>query len=108
MNQDSHNLVTGGISLGHLRPCGLADAVRRSPVREARVTGSAAPARIGGHRKPLLAGHEALLHELAWAEPGITVAEIRAELTRRGIRAGSLTTMWAMLRRLDLRHNESC
>ena len=30
-------------------------------VRRVRETGSAAPAKVGGHRKPLLAGHQALL-----------------------------------------------
>jgi hypothetical protein len=38
--------------------------------------GCAAPARIGGDRKPLLAGHEALLRELTSAKPGITPAGI--------------------------------
>ena len=50
-----------------------------------RETGSAAPARIGGYRKPLLAGHEPVLCELTTAEPGITLAEIQAALTGRGI-----------------------
>ncbi len=72
-----------------------------------RETGSAAPARIGGYRKPLLAGREGLLRELTEARPGITLAELQAELTARGIRAGSLTTIWATLRRLGLRHKKS-
>jgi transposase len=72
-----------------------------------RETGSAAPAKIGGYRKPLLADHEALLRELTTAKPGITLAELQAELTGRGIRAGSLTTIWATLRRLDLRRKKS-
>jgi putative transposase len=76
-------------------------------VRRVRETGSATPARIGGYRKPLLADHEDLLRELTSAKPGITLAEIQAELTRRGIQAGSLITIWATLRRLDLRHKKS-
>jgi transposase len=76
-------------------------------VRRVRETGSAAAAKIGGYRKPLLADHEDLLRELTTAKPGITLAEIRAELTGRGIRAGSLTTIWATLRRLGLRHKKS-
>jgi transposase len=75
-------------------------------VRRVRETGCAAPAKIGGYRKPLLAGHEDLLRELTTAKPGITLAEIQAALTERGIRAGSLTTIWATLRRLDLRHKK--
>jgi transposase len=62
-------------------------------VRRVHETGSAAPARIGGYRKPLLADHEDLLRGLTSAKPGITLAEIQAELTGRGIRAGSLTTI---------------
>ena len=76
-------------------------------VRRVRKTGSAAPARIGGYRKPLLAGREDLLRELTAARPGITLAELQAELTGRGIQAGSLTTIWATLRRLGLRHKKS-
>ena len=76
-------------------------------VRRVRETGSVTPARIGGYRKPLLAGHEDLLRELTAAKPGITLAEIQAALTERSIRAGSLTTIWATLRRLDLRHKKS-
>ncbi len=76
-------------------------------VRRVRETGSVAPAAIGGYRKPLLAGHEELLRGLTAAKPGITLAEIQTALTGRGIRAGSLTTIWAALRRLDLRHEKS-
>jgi transposase len=36
-------------------------------LRRVRETGSAAAAKIGGYRKPLLAGHEDLLRELAAA-----------------------------------------
>ena len=76
-------------------------------VRRVRETGSAAPAKIGGYRKPLLAGHEELLRELTAAKPGITLLEIQAALVERGIRAGSLTTIWSTLRRLGLRHKKS-
>lgn len=76
-------------------------------VRRVRETGSAAPAKIGGYRKPLLVVHEDLLRELTTARPGITLAEIQAELTGRGIEAGSLTTIWSTLRRLGLRHKKS-
>jgi transposase len=75
-------------------------------VQRMRETGSAAPAKIGGYRKPLLAEHEDLLRELTSARPGIIVAELQAALTERGIRAGSLTTIWSTLRRLGLRHKK--
>jgi len=76
-------------------------------VRRARETGSTAPARIGGYRKPLLAGHEGLLRALTGAKPGITLAEIRDALLERSVGPVCLTTIWSALRRLDLSHKKS-
>lgn len=76
-------------------------------VRRVRETGSTAPARIGGYRKPLLAGHEELLRELVTAKGTITLAEIQARLAERGIEAGCLTTIWSTLRRLGLSHKKT-
>lgn len=75
-------------------------------VRRVRETGSTAPAKIGGYRKPLLAGQEDLLRELTTAGKGITLAEIRDELVARGIEPGSLTTIWSTLKRLGLSHKK--
>jgi transposase len=68
-------------------------------VRRVRATGSTERGKIGGHRKPLLAGHEALLRELTATHKGITLAEIRDALIERGIQPGLLTTIWWTLRR---------
>jgi len=76
-------------------------------VRRVRETGSTEPGKIGGHRKPLLAGREALLRELTATRKGITLAEIRDALIERGIQPGSLTTIWWTLRRLGLTHKKS-
>ena len=51
-------------------------------------TRSTEPAEIGGYRKPLLAGHEAVLRELTEAKPGITLAELQRRLGERGIEGG--------------------
>ncbi len=75
-------------------------------VRRVRKTGSTAPARIGGYRKPLLAGHETLLRELVAAKGNVTLAEIKTEPAARGIEAGCLATNWHMLRRLGLSHKK--
>ena len=75
-------------------------------IRRVRETGSTEPGRMGGHRKPLLAGHEALLRELTAAKPGITLAELQAALAGRGIAAGCLTTIWSALQRLGLSHKK--
>ncbi|WP_232480924.1 IS630 family transposase [Roseomonas sp. KE2513] len=66
-------------------------------VRRVRQTGSTAPAKIGGYRKPLLAGHEEFLQELTASRKGITLAEIRAALIERGVAPVSLMTIWSML-----------
>lgn len=76
-------------------------------VRRVRATGSTAPAKIGGYRRPLLAGHEELLRTLTTTRKGITLAEIRQVLVERGIEPGSLTTIWSTLRRLGLSHKKS-
>jgi transposase len=76
-------------------------------MQRVRATGSAAPARYGGHRRPLLAPYEADLERLVEAIPDLTLAELQAELQRRfGIVAG-LSTIHNTLRRLGLRHKKS-
>jgi transposase len=46
-------------------------------MQRVRATGSAAPDRYGGYRRPVLAPHEAALRRLVKATPDITLAEIR-------------------------------
>jgi transposase len=76
-------------------------------MQRVRTTGSAAPARFGGHRRLLLAPHEADLRRLVAASPDLTLAELQAELDRRlGIVAG-LSTIHNTLRRLGLRLKKS-
>ena len=75
-------------------------------MQRVRATGSTAPAKIGGYRRPLLEGHEVLLQELTTAKPGITLAEIKAALAERGIDGGHISTIWSTLRRLGLSHKK--
>ena len=76
-------------------------------MQRVRTTGSAASARVGGHRRRLLAPHESALRHLVEATPDITLAELQAELERRlGIVAG-LSTIHNTLRRIGLRHKKS-
>lgn len=76
-------------------------------VRRVRQTGSPAPDKMGGYRKPLLAGQEEFLRELTARRKGITLAEIRVALVERGVAPVSLMTIWTMLKRLDLSHKKS-
>ena len=112
LSQDLRRRLVRAVEAG----CSAREAARRFEVsasaaiklmQRVRETGSARPAQIGGYRKPLLGDHTALLHELTSAKPGITLAEIQDELRQRGIRACSLSTIWAMLRRLNLSHKKS-
>ena len=71
-----------------------------------RRTGSLAPDRIGGHRRPVLEPHEDLLRSLVAEKSGITLSEIQAELKARGIVVAALSTILLTLRRLGLRHKK--
>ena len=70
-------------------------------------TGSIEPGQIGGHRRPILEPHEAMLRSIVEATPDITLAEIKAELARRlGLVVG-LTAIHTALHRLGLRRKKS-
>jgi putative transposase len=76
-------------------------------MQRVRATGSAAPGRYGGHRRPVLGPHEAELRRLVEAMPDLTLGELQTELQRRaGVRAG-LSTIHNTLRRIGLRHKKS-
>src|ERR1700722_7080335 len=65
-----------------------------------RATGSVAPARYGGHRRPVLAPHEGVLRVLVAEQPDITLREIQTELRRRCGVSVCLATIHVTLRRL--------
>lgn len=48
-----------------------------------------------------------MLVEITRAQPGITLAGMKARLAERGIGAGDLSTVWHAPRRLGLTHKES-
>jgi transposase len=112
MSLDLRRRIVGAVEGGS----SIREAARRFAVspsaaiklmQRVRTTGSAAPARFGGHRRRLLEPHETELRDLVEAHPDVTLAELRAELERRvGIVAG-LSTIHKALRRLDLRHKKS-
>ena len=71
-------------------------------IQRVQRTGSIAPGKVGGHRRPILQGHEAKLREMVGARPDMTLAEIKAELERLGVVVG-LTAIHTTLHRLGLR-----
>ncbi len=76
-------------------------------MQRVRATGSAAPARFGGYRRPLLEPHEALLRELIEDTSDITLVELQAELQRRLDITVGLSTIHYALRRIGLRLKKS-
>jgi putative transposase len=99
--------VEGGSSIRQaalrlgVSPSAAVKLMRRFPQ-----SGSPAPARFGGHRRPILAPHEALVRALLDTTAGISLKEIQAELHRHGIMVGATSTISRWLRRAGLTHKE--
>src|SRR3954451_7614820 len=72
-------------------------------LQRVRKTGSLAPDRIGGARRPVLEPHPDLLRSLIATKSGITLSQIQTELKARGIVVAALPTILLALRRLGLR-----
>jgi putative transposase len=71
-------------------------------MRRVRESGSPAPARFGGHRRPVLDEHEALVRALLDAKSNIILVEIQAELARCGVIVRATSTILRWLRRAEL------
>ena len=102
--------VEGGSSI---RQAALRFAVSPSAavklMRRFRASGSPAPARFGGHRRPILEPHQALVRSILDAQSDISLVEIQAELRRHGIVVGATSTIGRWLKRagLTLKKNPS-
>jgi transposase len=102
-----HTVERGSSIRAAARRCAVSPSAAIKLMQRVRATGSAAPARLGGQRRSLLAPHESDLRRLVAATPDITLAELQGELKRRcGVVAG-LSTIPKALRRIDLRHKKS-
>lgn len=75
-------------------------------MRRVRETGSPAPARYGGHRRPLLDPHEALVRSIVDARGDISLIEIQSELRQHGVVVGAISTIHHWLYRRGLRHKK--
>ena len=76
-------------------------------MQRVRQTGSPAPGKIGGHRRPLLEPHTDALREMVSGKKGITLREIQGRLAERGVDVKALSTIADMLHRLGLSHKKS-
>ena len=75
-------------------------------MQRVRETGSTKPAKVGGHRRPLLEPHADTLRRIATSRAGITLKEMREALHARGIAVKALSTIADMLHRLGLTHKK--
>jgi transposase len=75
-------------------------------MQRVRQTGSTAPAKIGGYRRPLLEKHADDLRAIVSSKAGITLREIKAALAARDIVVKALSTIADMLHRLGLSHKK--
>ena len=71
-------------------------------MRRVRESGSPAAARFGGHRRPILDEHDALVRSVIDAKPDITLVEMQTELARQGVVVRATSTILRWLRRAGL------
>ena len=94
-----------------MRPAARRFAVSASAAitlrQRVRQTGSTAPAKIGGSRRPLLEKPADELRGSVSSQAGITLREIMAALAARGIIVKALSTIADMLHRLGLSHKKT-
>lgn len=66
-----------------------------------RATGSVAPARMGGYRKPILDPHRAFIVERIAQTPHLTLHALKDELAAQGVKV-SHNAVWTFMRREGL------
>ncbi|MDE2464267.1 MAG: IS630 family transposase [Alphaproteobacteria bacterium] len=71
-----------------------------------RITGSVAPGKMGGHRKPILDPHRDFIIQRIEAIPHLTLHRLKDELALRGVKV-SHDTIWTFMRRHGLRFKKS-
>ena len=71
-----------------------------------RATGSVAPGKMGGHRKPVLDPYRAFIMERISQTPHLTLHGLKDELAARGI-VVSHNAVWLFLRREGLRFKKN-
>jgi putative transposase len=71
-----------------------------------RATGSVAPGKVGGHRKPVLEPHRAYITDRVQSTPHLTLHGLKDELAARGVKV-SHNAVWLFLRREGLRFKKN-
>lgn len=100
--------VAGGSSIrAAARRFSVSPSAAIKLMQRLEATGSPAPDRFGGHRRPILEPHRAELERMVAGEPGATLAELRRCVSERCAVEVGLSTLHAMLHRLGLRHKKT-
>ena len=86
--------------------CGVAVSSVVKWSQRKRRTGSVAPGKIGGHRRPVLEPHRAFIVERIEQTSHLTLHGLKAELAARGVKV-SHVVVWAFLRREGLRFKKN-
>ena len=71
-----------------------------------RATGSVAPGKMGGHRKPVLEPHRAFILDRIAQTPHLTLHRLKDELAAHGVSV-SHNAVWLFLRREGLRFKKN-
>jgi transposase len=71
-----------------------------------RATGSVAPGKVGGHRKPILDRHRAFILERIAQTSHLTLHRLKDELAKQGVIV-SHDAIWRFLRREGLRFKKN-
>ncbi len=71
-----------------------------------RATGSVAPGKIGGYRKPVLEPHRVFIKERISQTPHLTLHKLKDELAARGVKV-SHNAVWMFLQREGLRFKKN-
>jgi putative transposase len=111
LSTDLRERVVAAVVAGEsCRAAGLRFGVAVSSVvkwsQRYRATGSVAPGKMGGHRKPLLDPHRAFIVERVKQTPHLTLHGLKDELATRGVRV-SHNAVWMFLRREGLRFKKN-
>jgi putative transposase len=71
-----------------------------------RATGSVAPGKMGGHRRPILEPYRGFIMERIGQTPHLTLHGLKDELAARGVRV-SHNAVWMFLQREGLRFKKN-
>jgi transposase len=83
------------------RRFGVSASVAVKWLQRVRRTGSVAPDKVGGHRRPALEGERAWVLARNAEKPDLTLRAMAAELAERGVNAGQYA-VWSFFKREGL------